>query len=419
MGIFSNLFESWSRFLKSFKHKNVRQIAELQKIEKELETFKKKEEKITQNLVFTNRTFLKFWLIWMFVVFLAYIIFKSLDIIYLILTAYILSVAIEAVIDFFQSRKISRWLSIFLAYLLFVLIFLWALIFIVPFLLDQISQVLRIFTMNFAYFQQLLETRTISEVIRDYVRLPWTLKSTLLSSMSDPVITMSIQDRLQSNIAQIISMWTSSIKEVWNVAVNFVWSFFSFVTQSSIVLTLSVLFSISKDSVISFIWSLGGEKKRDYIKMKLTRIYKKLWIWLKSQFILCIFIWLTMYISFWILSLFGIDLPQKWSLAVIGWLTEIIPYVWPILWWFLAIFVAFIHYWAYAALIVLAIVLAIQWFENNVLVPFVMNKTLWVNPIIIFISMIIGGLIIWFIWVLLAVPIAVIITLIFEKTFDE
>jgi predicted PurR-regulated permease PerM len=53
------------------------------------------------------------------------------------------------------------------------------------------------------------------------------------------------------------------------------------------------------------------------------------------------------------------------------------------------------------------------------LIPVLMNKTLGVNPVVIFISMIIGALILWFVGVLLAVPIAVIITLVLEKTFEE
>ena len=95
------------------------------------------------------------------------------------------------------------------------------------------------------------------------------------------------------------------------MAVTAVGTFFNFITQTSIVLTLSVLFSIQKDSVMKFIAGLGGEKKYKFVYMKLERIYKKLGIWLKSQFLLCIFIGLAMYVSLWILSFFGIDLPQK------------------------------------------------------------------------------------------------------------
>jgi predicted PurR-regulated permease PerM len=95
------------------------------------------------------------------------------------------------------------------------------------------------------------------------------------------------------------------------MAVTALGTFLNFITQTSIVLTLSVLFSIQKDSVMKFIAGLGGEKKYKLVYMKLERIYKKLGIWLKSQLFLCIFIGATMYVALRILSFFGIDLPQK------------------------------------------------------------------------------------------------------------
>jgi predicted PurR-regulated permease PerM len=95
------------------------------------------------------------------------------------------------------------------------------------------------------------------------------------------------------------------------MAVSAVGSFLNFITQTSIVLTLSVLFSIQKDAVMKFIAGLGGEKKYKFVYMKLERIYKKLGIRLKSQLFLCVFMGVTMYVALWILALFGIDLPQK------------------------------------------------------------------------------------------------------------
>jgi predicted PurR-regulated permease PerM len=44
-----------------------------------------------------------------------------------------------------------------------------------------------------------------------------------------------------------------------------------------------------------------------------------------------------------------------------------------------------------------------------------MNKTLGVSPVVIFIAMILGGMIMGLTGVILAVPIAAIITLLFEK----
>ncbi|HBB03886.1 TPA: hypothetical protein DCZ39_03220 [Patescibacteria group bacterium] len=54
-----------------------------------------------------------------------------------------------------------------------------------------------------------------------------------------------------------------------------------------------------------------------------------------------------------------------------------------------AAMVAFIHFGFSGALIVIGVVLLIQRLENNVLIPLLMTKTLGVNPVVIFISMII------------------------------
>jgi predicted PurR-regulated permease PerM len=184
------------------------------------------------------------------------------------------------------------------------------------------------------------------------------------------------------------------------------------------VITLSVLFSIEKKSVIWFICNLGW-KKREYIKFKLERLYKKLWLRLKWQLLLCLFIAIAMLIALIIMSIFGLEIPQKWSLAVIAWLTELIPYIGPILWWIPAVIVVLLHNWIYAAIVMVGVIFIIQWLENNILIPVVMNKTLWVNPVTIFISMILWWIIMWFIWILLAVPIAVILTIFLWGRFES
>ena len=185
--------------------------------------------------------------------------------------------------------------------------------------------------------------------------------------------------------------------------------------KAAIVLTLSVLFSIEKDSVIKFISWATGWKNRDYIKFKVEKIYKKLGLRLKGQLILCGFIGIAMFLATLIMSIFGLDIPQKGSLAVIAGMTELIPYLWPILWWLPAVLVVGLHNGFVPALIMIWVVWGIQWVENNILVPLVMNKTLGINPVVIFLSILIGWMIMWFAGVLLAVPIAVVVTMFLER----
>lgn len=56
----------------------------------------------------------------------------------------------------------------------------------------------------------------------------------------------------------------------------------------------------------------------------------------------------------------------------------------------------------------------IQQSEEKFFVPVVMNKTLGVNPLLVLVSMIFGGLTVGFLGVLLAVPLAVVCTIVFS-----
>gem|GEM_PF-5808869 len=77
-----------------------------------------------------------------------------------------------------------------------------------------------------------------------------------MQSVSDPTIVSGIQSKLQQNITQLIDLGKTYARDIGNIAIGFVGNFFSFIAQSSIVLTLAILFSIQKDSVMKFISGL-------------------------------------------------------------------------------------------------------------------------------------------------------------------
>jgi predicted PurR-regulated permease PerM len=93
---------------------------------------------------------------------------------------------------------------------------------------------------------------------------------------------------------------------------------------------LSILFSIEKDGIIEFIAGFAGDQK-EYVKIKLIKIYKKLGMWLKGQIFLCIYIGLIVWFGLWIIAAFGMNIPQKGSLAIIAGITEFLPYIGPLL----------------------------------------------------------------------------------------
>ncbi len=65
---------------------------------------KKSATEETAKVHVSNPTMVKFWLIGAGIVFLAYIAFQSLEFLYLVLTAYILSIALEAIVMYFFNK---------------------------------------------------------------------------------------------------------------------------------------------------------------------------------------------------------------------------------------------------------------------------------------------------------------------------
>ena len=291
-------------------------------------------------------------------------------------------------------------------------------VFVVPFLASQMASFVQIGTDWIINIQTSLQTYGIVGLIKNIGWMPDYFKNLILESLNNPNLLQNIQLKLQDNISQIVWTSTEYAKTLWSLAASFIVWFFSVLWKVIFILTLSVLFSIEKSSVIKFIGNLGG-KRKEYLQIKLERLYKKLGLWLKGQLLLCLFIALAMLISLVVMSIFGLEIPQIWSLAVIAWLTELIPYIWPILGWIPAVIVVLLHNGIYAAIVMIGIIALIQRLENNILIPIVMNKTLGVNPVTIFISMILGWLIMWFVWILLAVPIAVILTIFLGGNFEH
>ena len=105
MAFIHKIIKGGSDLFKSIKSDNRKELLELERLEKKLDEQQKQEKKsITKPFIFTNRMFLKFWAFGILVIFFGLFVYKSLSIIYLIFMAYIVSLAIEAIIDFLQKR---------------------------------------------------------------------------------------------------------------------------------------------------------------------------------------------------------------------------------------------------------------------------------------------------------------------------
>ena len=359
----------------------------------------------------TTRLILKFWLIWLAIVTLWYMMYISLSYIYMVIAAFIISLALEWCIIFFQRITKNRWFWILITYLLTTFFILSGFIILIPFFFNRWTELLQSLIKWLVKLQASLAQLWVPWYIEEVNRIPWFLKEELVqriqNSNSDTILTA-----ITDNIWSIMSTSSDYVKLIASQALIFFWNIFSIVIDFAIVLTLCIFFSIAHYDIkyaLKYIF-------RHYPNLlpRIDSAYSGITTWLKSQLFLCVFIWIMSYLWLRILEIFGISIPQKWTLAILAWLFEIVPYIWPFLWWLPAAISALIFSWWRGFLAVCILYTIIQQSEEKILVPVLMWKTLWISPLIVFICMILCGTIMWFLGVLLAVPMAVIVSLAFH-----
>jgi len=368
-----------------------------------------------QKISFNTRAVFSFWLIGLVILLLAYLIFQSLSMIYLVLTAFIIALAVDDTIVWFWNKGLSRWLAIAVTYLLLVILILSWIFLLVPFVLTQMTGIVDSLLQRIREFQLMISQQWIISIVQGWEWLPWYVQDSLLTFLNDPENVSQVQSDLQSNISNLVSVSTNYAQTLWTFAVGFVTGFVTFLAQLGIVLTLSIFFSIEKRGVMRFLSRLTGTSNYTRAYNTLDRIYRRVGLWLRWQLFVCLCVWLAVFIILTILGFLWFSLPSKWSLAVIAWLTNFIPYLWPFLWGIPAILLALVHLWIGGAFVVLLAYVVIQQLESSVLVPVVMKKTVGISPLLILLTVIIGGLVMGFLGVVIAVPIAVIITILFES----
>ena len=358
-----------------------------------------------------------FWIIGALIAYAAYLIFNSLSLLYLILTGLLISVALETFIKWGQ-RYMNRGLAIGIMYFFLVIFMLAGLIIMLPFLLKQLASIISLLITQVSTMGQKISTMGLSAYIESMSWIPGIIKSYMLDSLWSNA--WQLQNTVMQNISALVSTGSMYASNISSMALSLVWSIFTILGQIALVLTIAVFFSIEKERVIRFFvhHTSSTLTYTQFMSEKVDIFYKKMGTWLKTQLALCLYIFVVVYVALLVLWWFGMPLPNAFSLALMAWFTEFIPYVWPILGAVPAIIVATIIYGWKGFLVVGIIYVVIQQIENNVLVPMLMNKSLGVSPLLILLCALFFGSILGFIGVLMAVPFAILITMVAKKDFE-
>jgi len=393
----------------------------IEEVVKEKLSIKRDEKKGNEEIVrFSTKSIIKFWFLWLVFVFIGYLFFKTLDVVYMILTALIISVSMEGVILAIQHKTKQRGVAIWIWYLLLILFLISWILFIVPFLISQVAQLIEWISSVAVSLRDFILNNSWPEAINEISWLPGFAQEYLLEHWNDLSLDGSgLQTAILSSLNTLLDSSVVYLKQFSSWVFSFLGGMFSVLGELAIIFTLAIFFSIEKDYLKRLISKCFSDRKQEAVSEKIDRIYVQLSIWLKARLLLSLFLAVMIWICLWILNLCWIEIPSVFSLSLMTWLLDIIPYIWPFLAAVPIALLALIHNGFWAMILVWVLFVLIQWVQENVFTPIIMEKQLGVNSVLILVCALLGAVILGFWWIVLSVPLAVILGLFIDDSKEK
>lgn len=306
-----------------------------------------------------------------------YFFYLIRDVVLLLVISMIISSALIPLVEWLYSRvKFPRGLTVVLVYVLFIGVVVLISSILFPRLLDE--------------FQTLGSSiSSIREKIQNGD-----------SAISGLFNQFGLEQALQS----ISSSLTTISSQLVERTIGVFSGLFSMIT----VLVISFYLVIEQDALKDFVKSLTPPVHHPRINSIVQKAQHRLGRWLLGMLGLMFSIFLMTYIG---LSILGVK--NALALALFAGLLEVIPYLGPIISAIPAAFVAFIHS-PLVGLIVILLYIGIQQFENYVLVPRVLGKSIGANPLVIMIALLVGFRLAGVVGMLIAAPLVAVATVVME-----
>ena len=298
------------------------------------------------------------------------------DILAVIFVALLLAALIDPIADWFSKRKIPRSLAVLLVYLVLFCIVSFVVIMLVPPVIEQVSALL----INFGYYDQV---------------------ATYIERFS----SLNLGESVADNIGQL----TTSIQQVFATLSGFVGGIAALV----IVLVLAFYMVVEEQAARNFFKTLSPAQYQPHLAKLFNKMQKKIGLWLRGQIILGLIIGIVAYIG---LSILGVQ--YALVLAIMAGLFEIVPYIGPVAAAIPAVILALLQD-PIKGVMVAILYVVIQWLENNILVPKIMQKVTGLNPIVSIVALLVGLKIAGIVGAILAVPVATMVAVILEDLFSE
>jgi predicted PurR-regulated permease PerM len=334
-------------------------------------------------------------------VFLLYIL---RDTIVLLLLSLFIAILVDPGTKLLKRIGIPRGLAVILQYCIALILLIFLLVSLVPILSDQLKQ-LSIF---------------INERLNDFLATP-TIDLPFIGRDTNLHLTFLVQTLLQNLSIQRLTDALQQFSQNLSLAAEgsllfaarMAGSVLSFFINLMIVLVIAFFMQMEKERTIAWVRSFLATRMRSYVDDRSELVHWKLAQWARGQLLLNFSVALLVFLALTILRM-----PYALTLAFLAGCTEFIPVIGIFIAAIPAVLIAITGQGFLWGLMLILVYYVIQWCEGNLLVPFIMRRTVGLSPIAIILAMLIGtsfpGVIHPVLGIVLAIPSATVIAIFLE-----
>lgn len=168
-----------------------------------------------------------------------------------------------------------------------------------------------------------------------------------------------------------------------------------------IIVVFSFYFAVLETGVEDFLRIITPQRHQTYVLGLWRRSQHKIGLWMQGQLMLALIMGVMVFLG---LTLLGVQ--HALTLAVIAACFEIIPVFGPTLSAVPSVAIAFASGGATLGVLVIALFVIAQQFENHLIYPLVVTRVVGVPPLLVILALIIGGELAGFLGIILSVPAA-------------
>lgn len=332
-----------------------------------------------------------------------------------IIIAIIFAYIIDPIVNFLERKGVKRQFGVIIVYISVFLIFAILIISVIPKTINEISNLLTslpgmvdTLTKNVNNFLTEIFAKFNIELPENFIDVYKESNPKVEGDVETPQIVSNILNSMTKTINDLVAKAQGSLMGSLSGIFSKVYGALTSAFRLVLIIIFSFYFSVDKEKFTLKVKKSIPNKYRDDLAFLANRIDVALQQFIRGRMLMAIFVGILTMIYLLILRVdFAI------IIGLITCVADIIPYVGPLLGCVPAVLFALVDSPA-KAFWVLVLFLVVQWVENNILAPKLIGDSTGLNPLLILISIIIGGGIFGVWGMVISVPITSIICILID-----